>query len=407
MIAEIITIGTEIVMGSTINSNSMFLSQNLTELGIEVHFHTSVDDEEERLKVIIKTALNRADLIITTGGLGPTKDDMTKEVISNALGLEMILDEGMENNIIDMFKNGKWKMTKNNQKQAFKPKYSTFIQNEIGTAPGIYIEKDTKKIVMLPGPPIEMELMFKNHVIPLIKEDLNIISKSINIVGFGESSLESKLNDLNLNSKYTSVLTFAKEGIVEIKLISKGSDKKVIQDDIMSRVKSIEENFSEYIYGYDNIDLEEVIIQELSKSNLKLGVCESITGGMISSSLTKISGASKVFDRGIITYSNNAKMEELNVKQETLNTHGAVSEETALEMAKGLFQKTKLDISLSITGLAGPDGASKDKPIGLVYIAIITKNSQKVFQYNFNGNRNLIQKRATIKALDEIRKLLK
>ena len=185
MIAEIITVGTEVVMGNTINTNSLFLAQQLTELGIEVHFHTSVDDEDLRLKSVIKIALSRADLIITTGGLGPTKDDMTKEVISDVLKLDMDLDKDMENNIINMFNNGKWNMTKNNQKQAYKPKSSKFITNEIGTAPGIYIEANSKKIIMLPGPPIEMELMFKNYVVNLIKEDLNILSRSINIVGFG------------------------------------------------------------------------------------------------------------------------------------------------------------------------------------------------------------------------------
>lgn len=407
MIAEIITIGTEVVMGNVLNTNSLFLSRKLTELGTEVHFHTSVDDDEKRLESVIKIAIDRADLIVTTGGLGPTKDDMTKEIISKALGLNIELDKTMENNIIEMFTNGNWMMTDNNQKQAFKPIGSKFINNKIGTAPGIYIEKDSKKIIMLPGPPVEMELMFEQGVLPLIKEDLTILTKSINLVGFGESSLESKLNELNLNTKNTSVLTFAKEGMVEIKIISKGKDKNILEDEIKNITNIINKVFNNYIYSYGSMSLEEVIIDLLNKRGWTLSLCESITGGMISSKLTKVAGASKVFDRGIITYTNLAKIEELGVKEETLNNYGAVSEQTAHEMAKGLFLKSNSDIVLSITGLAGPEGATSEKPIGLVYMCIITHDFEKIYKYNFNGNRNLIQKRATIKALDEIRKLIK
>ncbi|OLS01776.1 competence/damage-inducible protein A [Tissierella creatinophila] len=407
MVAEIITIGTEVVMGSILNTNSFFLSQKLIELGIEVHFHTSVDDNEKRLESIIKTAISRADLIITTGGLGPTKDDMTKEIIAKALGLNIELDKTMENNIIDMFTNGNWVMTDNNQKQAFKPTGSKFIENTIGTAPGIYIEKDSKKIIMLPGPPVEMELMFEKGVINLIKDDLNIITRSINLVGIGESSLESKLNNLNLNSRNFSVLTFAKKGVVEIKIIAKGKDKNKLEEEIINRIEIIKEEFNDYIYSYDSISLEEVIIDLLNKKRWTLAVAESITGGIISSKLTKIAGASSVFNRGLITYSNTSKIEELGVKKESLNKYGPVSKETAYEMAKGLFLKSNVDIALSITGLAGPGGGTQEKPIGLVYIGIITNKFEKVFKYNFNGNRNLIQERAAVKALDEIRKLIK
>lgn len=188
MIAEIITIGTEVVMGNVANTNSLFLSRKLTKLGIEVYFHTSVDDNIDRLESVIKTAINRSDLIITTGGLGPTKDDMTKEIVSKALGLDIESDKDMENNIKDIFKKANWMMTDSNKKQALKPKGSKFIKNELGTAPGIYIEKDFAKIIMLPGPPAEMELMFEKSVNALVKEDFNIITKSINVIGIGESS---------------------------------------------------------------------------------------------------------------------------------------------------------------------------------------------------------------------------
>ena len=407
MIAEIITIGTEVVMGNTVNTNSLFLSQKLTELGLEILYQTSVDDDGKRLESVINIALNRADLIITTGGLGPTKDDMTKEIISKTLGLSITLDEVMEKKIKDMFSNSNRTMTSNNQKQAFKPYGSKFIENTIGTAPGIYVEKDNKKIIMLPGPPSEMELMFENGVINLLKGDLSIVTRSINVIGIGESYLEEELNNLNLNTKNTSILTFAKEGTVEIKIISKGKNKTLLSNEIDKIILRIENRFQDYIYSYDNIQLEQVIVNMLEKNELKLGLCESITGGLISSSITKIAGASKVFEKGFITYTDESKIDDLGVKEETLKEHGAVSEQTAYEMAKGLFLKSDVDISLSITGLAGPSGGTPEKPIGLVYIGIVSENHEEVFRYNFNGNRNLIQKRATVKALDHIRKLIK
>lgn len=407
MIAEIITIGTEIVMGNILNTNSLFLSQNLTELGIEVHFHTSVDDDKNRLESVIKTAIDRADLIITTGGLGPTKDDVTKEIISKALGLDIELDKSMEDNIMKIFKNSNSMMTDSNKKQALKPKGSNFIKNELGTAPGIYIEKNFTKIIMLPGPPMEMEFMFEKNVKNLIKEDFNIITQSINIIGIGESSLECRLDNLNLNSKNTSILTFAKQEIVEISIVSKGKDKKIIENEVINIVSIIKKEFNGYIYPYDHFNLEEIVINLLNKKNITLAVCESITGGMISSKLTKVEGASNVFNRGIISYSNISKIDELGVKRETLEKYGPVSEEVAYEMAKGLFDKSKVDIALSTTGLAGPSGASKEKPIGLVYICIVSKKFEKVFKFKFNGNRNSIQEKTTNKALNELINLIK
>ena len=406
MIAEIITIGTEITTGSTLNTNAFYLSQKLLELGIENHYQTTVDDDEGRLKDVIHIALNRADIIITTGGLGPTKDDLTKEVISDAIGLELEHDPIMEEKIKNIFDRIGRCMTNNNIKQATKPKGSLFIENRIGTAPGILINKDNKKIIMLPGPPKEMTLMFEDNVKDLIHDDLIIITKSVNTIGIGESSLESHLMELELSTSNTSIATFAKDGTVEIKIISKGKDKEEIQSEIDYIVERLNEEFKDYIYGYDNLRIEEVIVKKLMDKGYKIGLCESCTGGLISSMITKVPGASNVLDRAIISYSNTSKMEELNVEKTTLENYGAVSEETAYEMAKGLFGKANLDIVVSVTGIAGPDGGTEEKPVGLVYICIMTKDEYEIIKCNFNGNRNLIQNRAAIKVLDEIRKVL-
>lgn len=407
MIGEIISIGTEITTGSILNTNTKYLSEKLMELGIDVFYHTSVDDSKDRLSQVLNIALNRADIIITTGGLGPTEDDLTKEVISNTLGLELEMDHMMENNIMAMFKDKNSPMSDNNRKQAKKPKGSSFITNDYGTAPGIYIDLDKKKILMLPGPPHELIPMFENYVYPIIKEDYSILSRSINIHGIGESSLESRLKELPIwNYNNIIVATFAKAGQIEIKIIGKGKIKASVEKQINEIMKIIILEFNEYIFGYDNILIEEVVFNLLHEGKLKLGLAESCTGGLISSKFTRIPGASDVLDRAIVSYSNLSKVEELGVNKEILKQYGAVSSETAFAMAEGLMTRTNLDICLSITGIAGPGGGTIDKPIGLVYLCIMNRNKHKIIKCHFNGNRTTIQNRAATRAFIEIRKFL-
>lgn len=407
MIGEIISVGTEITTGSILNTNTKYLSTKLMELGIETHYHTTVDDDNNRLSQVINIALNRADIIITTGGLGPTEDDLTKEVVTHTLGLELEMDSVMEQSIIGMFTKMNRIMTDNNRKQALKPKGSQFIINENGTAPGVYINKDNKKIIMLPGPPSEMNSMFEKYVVPLIKEDYNILKRSINLYGIGESTLESQLKEMPIWLYENIVIaTFAKTGDIEIKIIGKGKDKSVVETQIDEIMKIIIERFKEFIFGYDNMAIEEVVFNLLNDEGIKLGLCESCTGGLISSRFTRIPGASNVLDRAIVTYSNEAKIEELDVPSNIIEKHGAVSEETAFAMAKGLLDKTNLDIVLSITGIAGPGGGSDLKPVGLVYICIMDHVKHKIIKFNINGNRTSIQNKAATFAFAEIRKFL-
>ncbi|MCQ4921736.1 competence/damage-inducible protein A [Tissierella carlieri] len=406
MIAEIITIGSEITTGSILNTHSKYISSKLLELGIETYYHTSVDDNKKRVSDIINIALQRADIIITTGGLGPTDDDLTKEVISETLGLELISDKDIEDNIRNIFSKLDKTMPTNNLKQAFKPEGSQFLKNSIGTAPGIFLSKDNKKIIMLPGPSKEMELMFNNEVIPLIHEDYNIIIKSVNIIGIGESQLEMKIKDLINKDSDIIIATFAKEGEVEVKIIGKGKNKDIIENKINNVIKILKQRFHEYIYGFDNIPIEIIVFNLLKEINYKIGFCESCTGGLISSRFSRIPGVSQVFDRSIVTYSNNAKMEELGVNSNTLEKYGAVSEETAIEMANGLLNRDNLDLSLSVTGIAGPDGGTEEKPIGLVYLCISTKDKSIPIKCNFNGNRESIQNKTATRAFFELRKFL-
>lgn len=406
MYAEILTIGTEITTGSILNTNNQFLSKRLLDLGIDVHYHSTVDDNVDRIHDAITLALKRSDLIITTGGLGPTSDDMTKEIISKSLGLDLILDDEMVKTIRDKFLRMNSVMTDNNLKQATKLQGSIFLKNSIGTAPGIFLKQDEKIVIMLPGVPSEMKIMFDREVIPLIKQDYNIIKRSVNTVGIGEAELEMKIKDLLDLFPNISIATFPSDGQVEIKIIGRGLDKSNIERNMNTIIKTMENRFKEYIFGYDNIPMEMAVFNLLKDRNLQIGFCESCTGGLISARFSRIPGVSEVFNRSIISYSNDSKIEELGVNPKTIDKYGAVSEKTALEMVNGMLNRTDLDIALSVTGLAGPDGDTKDSPIGLVYICISDRLNTEIIKSNFVGNREIIQDKATMKAFSELRKFL-
>lgn len=406
MRAEIISIGNELLSGDTLNTNTYYITRRLTDLGIDVFYHTSVNDDVHILKDVIDISLRRVDLVIFTGGLGPTYDDMTKEVVSSTLGLKLILNDELKEALEDRFRKNNRKMTPNNLKQVYIPEGAKYLINEIGTAPGIFLEWKDKVIVMLPGPPKEMKTMFDKYVIPLIKQDNIIEEKIIKTIGIGESQLESAIEDIIKENKDVYIATFAKEGIVDIKIVVKGKNKDKLEKLLDDTIRKIRSRIGNYIYSYEDERIEEVVFKILKKKNMKIAFCESCTGGLIASKFTRIPGVSEVFDRALVTYSNTSKMEELNVSPDTLIKHGAVSKETAYEMAKGLMEKTGVDVALSVTGIAGPSGGSDTKPVGLVYIGICTKESSKVIESIFNGDRVSIQNRTYLKAFNELRKYL-
>lgn len=406
MKSEIISVGSELLLGNTVNTNASFLSRKLAELGIDVFYHTVVGDNVYRLKTITKIALDRSDLIIYTGGLGPTEDDLTKEVVSETLGVDLELDNVHLAKIKKYFEKRNMKMTDNNIKQAYIIKDSKVLNNDIGTAPGVFFNWKDKKIILLPGPPTEMKTMFNNYTAPLLKQDSIIKSKTIRTMGIGESSLEELIKDLVIEQSNPTIATYAKQGQVEIQVTGKGKNEKEIDLIIDPLVKEIGKRLGEYIYSYNNESIEEVFFKQLKKNHMTVAFCESCTGGLVSSRFTAIPGASQVFERGIVTYSNNSKIEELNVKESTLKTYGAVSEETAKEMAIGLLNKSNVDMALSITGIAGPTGGTKDKPVGLVYIGLASKDKSYVIKNIFTGSRQDIQNKAANKVFVEGRKYL-
>lgn len=405
MITEIIAVGTEITLGSIVNTNAVYLSKRLSEMGLEVCYHTSVDDDQVRLSNVFSIAVDRSDLIILTGGLGPTEDDLTKETIARVLGRKMISDISVEEQIKNIFTYSNRPMPSNNLKQARKPEGTEFIPNLKGTAPGIFIKHEGKLIVLLPGPPREMIPMFEDYVTELIKGDLHISIRSINTIGLGESALEEIIREMDISIPDFTVNTYASLGTVEIKIVGKGYDKEILERNSKILIERLSKRLGDSIYGFDNITIEEAVLNKLEDKNLNLAVAESVTGGEISRRITKIPGASKHFISGIIAYSEASKVRYLDVSENTLEKYGAVSSETAAEMARGLLNCDGVDIAVSTTGFAGPS-TGEGKPIGLVYICVADKTRVEIFERIFTGDRPAIQDRAASLALANLHKFL-
>ena len=404
MKAEIIAVGTELLMGQIANTNGMFLSRELSELGIDVHYHHVVGDNNDRLVELIKKVMSRCDLIITTGGLGPTMDDLTKDAIAEALDLPMVLDEESKNTIENFFSMIHRDMTINNLRQAYFPQGSIILKNPNGTAPGCIVEKDGKAIVVLPGPPMEMQPMFLKDIFPyLSKKTGNVIrSKHIKVFGMGESSLETALMHLIKGQTNPTLATYATQGELLLRVTAKADTAAQAEALLEPVCKEISDILGNKIYSYTNEPLAEVVINMLYEQKKSIAFAESCTGGMLTSILVDIPGASKVLKESFVTYSNESKIKRLNVKKETLDKYGAVSRETAEEMAIGMYNAAECDIAASVTGIAGPDDAG-DKKAGLVYISVYDGKEYKTIEYQGRNNREYNRRFSALNALNMIR----
>lgn len=407
MNAEIISVGTEIILGDILNTHSQYLSQELASLGINVFYQTAVGDNDIRFKNILNTALNRSDLIILTGGLGPTTDDITKEVTCELLGIDCYLDENALNKMKAYYENSGRVMNENNIKQAMAPKNSIVLQNENGTAPGIIIEKDGKIVVLLPGPPRELRPMFEDKVKPYLSKKTNetIVSKNVRVFGIGESDLEPMINDLVKQTNPTVAL-YAKDGEVLIRVTSKAIDKEIATTLINQTIEKLYEKLQNNIYAIDKDSMQQVLVEKLIENNKTIATAESCTGGMLSSKLTQISGVSQVFHMGIVCYENSVKTNLLGVDKEVLNNYGAVSNEVATQMASMLYKKSKADFCVGITGIAGPNGGSVEKPVGTVCIAVHYNDKVWCKKYSFARNKNereYIRNLACLNAMNMVR----
>ncbi len=410
--AEILCIGTEILMGDIVNTNAAFIAKELTGLGIDVYHQSVVGDNPKRLQEALSLAFSRADIVITTGGLGPTYDDLTKETIAEYFHRELVCDPASLQRIESYFASIDRPMTENNKKQAMMPKGAIILRNDNGTAPGCIIEGDGKTAIMLPGPPREMSAMFLDSVVPYLKQgsDHSLFSHNLHFYGIGESQLEDILRPLMEKSLNPTIAPYAKTGEVMLRVTASAKTEAEAEEKMAPVIQQIKEQVGAYLYGIDVDSLQEAVVALLSEKGLTVATAESCTGGKVSEALTQISGASKVFECGICAYSNRIKEELLSVKKETLQKFSAISAETAVEMAKGIRKVTGADIGVSITGNAGPL-PSEGKPVGLVYLAVESDAFSKVIETHYGRKdkdlRELIRHRSTLAALDLIMKAAK
>ena len=410
MNAEIIAVGTEILLGDIVNTNAQYISRELANLGINVYKQEVVGDNEERVLESFKNAFENSDIIITTGGLGPTPDDLTKEMAAKYFNKELVLHKESYENLKTFFDKGGRELVGSNEKQVYFPKDAIVLKNDQGTAPGAIIEGDKgKKIIVLPGPPREMKPMFDNYVVPYLKEftDSVLVSKVLRTFGIGESRMAEIVNDLIVNQTNPTVAPYAKDIEAILRITAKAKNEKEAEELIKPVEKEIRRRLEEYIYGEGETSLEEVVGELLVKKGIKIATAESCTGGMVAEKLINYAGISESFLEGAVTYSNEAKMKRLGVKKETLDKYGAVSKETAKEMAEGIAKVAGADLGVSTTGIAGPGGGTAEKPVGLVYIGVYYKGNCLVKEFNFTGNRNRVRVRTTMSALDLVRRTIK
>lgn len=399
MKAEIIAVGTELLLGQIVNSNAQYLSQELAALGIDVYFQTVVGDNMERLSLAIQAAAERADVLIFTGGIGPTQDDLTKEAVAAVLGRSLHIDRMAMDHVERFFTERSIPMTENNRRQALAIDGGTPLPNETGLAVGNAIAANGKFYIVLPGPPKEMKPMFENQAKPwilqhVLTQEMPLYSKMLKFAGIGESLLETKLMDLIENQSDPTVAPYAKENEVTIRISTKAESEAAALVKLDALEKEIASRLPEHLYANEDVPIEKVIVDLMADRGLTVSAAESCTGGLLMETITSIPGCATVFQGGIVCYSNAMKEKLLNVPHDMLegeNAPGAVSAETAKVLAEQVRMIVDTDFGLSITGVAGP-GYSERKPVGLVYIGVSRRDGDtQVYELNLKGNRETIR----------------
>ena len=385
---EILSVGTELLLGNIVNLDAQILSQELSKLGLNVYWHTVVGDNPQRAREAVAIAKQRADVIITTGGLGPTCDDLTKNVLAEAFGKKLVFDEGSAQRIRSYFTRTKRPMTENNLQQAMLPEGCTVLENDWGTAPGCAFEADGCHVVMLPGPPSECRPMFLYRAMPYLQQlsEGTIVSHTLKLFGIGESSMEAQLRDQMNAMSNPTLAPYAKEGECELRVTAKAATEAEAQALLRPTVEEVKALFGSKVYGVDVPSLEYVVLEGLKARGLTLGVAESCTGGLMAKRITDIPGASQVFLGGVVSYTNQVKARALGVPQHLLEQFGAVSPEVAQAMAQGARQALGCDIALAATGVAGPDKDEWDNEVGTMFVAIATAEGTHVRPLKL-GNR--------------------
>ena len=406
MTVEIISVGTEILLGNIVNTNAAYLAEKCAGIGLSCYYQEVVGDNEERLTSVLQTALTRADVLLLSGGLGPTQDDLTKETAAKVLGKELYLHEPSKEAIASFFQKRGMEITENNWKQAMVPEGCIVVDNPNGTAPGIIIEDNGRHVILMPGPPNELIPMFENVIMPYLNslQPGIIYSQTVKVCGVGESKVEAMIEDMINEQSNPTIATYAKTGEVHLRVTARAEDEKEAKKLVKPYVKELKGRFGNHVYTtQEDVTLEKAVVDLLLANHLTVSTVESCTGGLLAARLINVPGVSEVFKTGYITYSNKSKRKLLGIKKSSLEKHGAVSPEIAKEMAKGAALFGKADVTVGITGVAGPDGGSEEKPVGLVYIACNVCGRINVKECHFSGSRMKIRESSVSSALSLMR----
>ncbi|HOV78689.1 MAG TPA: competence/damage-inducible protein A [Bacillota bacterium] len=409
MKTELIFTGTELLLGHVLNTHGQYLGIKLSELGIEVLYHTAVGDDWDRLRGVVRQALERSELIIVTGGLGPTTDDLTVEAVADVLGIKVVLDRKTLDSLYALYRNGGRAMPESNIKQAYFPEGAVILPNTRGTAPGALVEKQGKIIVLLPGPPFELTAMFENSVIPYLNRRMSgrqvMRYKVLKLTGISESAVQDRIKDLGGRGN-PCIAYVARLGEIQVRVAASAGSPEAAEKILGDLFEKVCSRLEEFAFGYDDDLLEEVLGKLLKESRLTIGVAESCTGGLIGSKLTDVPGSSEYFKGGLIAYSNEVKTKVLGVPPQTIEKYGAVSRETAIAMAEGVRKLTGSDLGLAVTGIAGPGGYTEKKPVGLVYVSLSTEEGSECLEYRFPGKRAGVRHGAANAAMNMARRYL-
>ncbi len=408
MIAEIVSVGTELLMGQVVNTDAQYIAQRLAPLGFQVFYHTTVGDNVKRLTSVVHQAVERSDVVVFTGGLGPTDDDLTKETVAAALGLTVELIPEEAERLTKLFESRGYTFTPNNLKQASFPKNALILKNDFGSAPGCIMTAENKTAILLPGPPRELFPMFQNYVMPYLERmsGNKLYTRELRIFGKGESAVTYELRDIISNQTNPTVAPYVKTGEVTLRVTALCQDEaegealaRPMIDEIVSRLGDI-------VYSTAGESLPETCARLLTDEGLQLAVAESCTGGLVASELVAVPGCSNFLLEGCIAYSNDAKISRLGVNPDTLEHFGAVSESCAKEMAQGMLRVSGADIALATTGFAGPSGGTEQDPVGTVYLALADQNGTAVKRIQLFGERERIRQTASLYAFDMLRRHL-
>lgn len=412
MTVELISVGTEILLGNIVNTNAAYLAEKLAVLGLSCYHQSAVGDNAKRLEDAIRLALSRSDIVILSGGLGPTRDDITKEITAKVFERELVEDAHSRVRIQEYFDrigSGR-KVTENNWKQALIPEGAIVVDNHNGTAPGLILEGENgKTAILLPGPPNEIRPMFERDIAKYLNklQPEGIYSKMVKVCSVGESRAETMVADLMDAQTNPTLAPYAKTGEVHFRVTAKAKDEETANRLMMPMVEELYQRFGSNIYTTEeDVTLEQAVIELLKEKKMTVTTAESCTGGLLAGRLLNVSGASEVYQEGHITYSNEAKERVLGVSHETLEKYGAVSVQTAEEMAKGAANAAGADVAVSITGIAGPGGGTEEKPVGLVYVGCYVKGKIRTEEFHFTGNRAKNRENAVVRALTVLREEL-